>query len=35
MIDKDGNVFGYATGMLTADTMESIVEQTITGVRAG
>ena len=35
MIDKDGNVFGYATGMLTADTMESIVNQTMTGVRAG
>ena len=35
MIDKDGNVFGSATGMLTADTMESIVNQTMTGVRAG
>ena len=35
MIDKDGNVFGYATGILTADTMESIVNQTMTGVRAG
>ena len=35
MIDKDGNVFGYATGMLTADTMDSIVNQTMTGVRAG
>ena len=33
MIDKDGNVFGYVTGMLTADVMNSIVEQTMTGVR--
>lgn len=34
MIDKDGNVFGYASGMLTADVMDSIVEQTISGVRS-
>ena len=27
MIDKDGNVFGYVTGTLTADIMESIVQQ--------
>lgn len=33
MIDKDGNVFGYAPGMLTADVMNNIVEQTMTGVR--
>lgn len=33
MIDKDGNVFGYVTGMLTPDVMNSIVEQTMTGVR--
>lgn len=34
MIDKDGNVFGYASGTLSGDMMESIVQQTMTGVRA-
>ena len=29
MIDKDGNVFGYVTGTLTSDIMESIVKQTM------
>ena len=29
MIDRDGNVYGYAAGTLTADMMESIVRQTI------
>ena len=33
MIDKDGNVFGYVAGMLTADTMDSIVNQTLAGTR--
>lgn len=33
MIDKNGNIFGYVSGMLTADMMNSIVEQTMTGVR--
>lgn len=33
MIDKDGYVFGYAPGMLTADVMDNIVDQTISGVR--
>ena len=33
MIDKDGNIFGYISGMLTPDMMNSIVEQTMTGVR--
>ncbi len=33
MIDKDGNVFGYVSGMLTANVMNSIVDQTIAGVR--
>lgn len=33
MIDKDGYVFGYAAGMLTPDVMDSIVDQTIAGVR--
>lgn len=33
MIDADGNVFGYVSGGLTADMMESIVQQTITGKR--
>lgn len=31
MIDREGNVFGYVTGMLTADIMESIVRQTLEG----
>ncbi len=35
MIDADGNVFGYVSGMLTADVMDSIVEQTMSGERAG
>lgn len=33
MIDREGNVFGYVTGMLTADIMESIVRQTLDGKR--
>ena len=33
MIDTEGNVFGYVTGQLTADMMESIVTQTMTGQR--
>ncbi|WP_313527478.1 redoxin family protein [Anaerotignum sp.] len=33
MIDKEGNVFGYATSALSADIMESIVQQTMTGKR--
>ncbi|WP_333645851.1 redoxin family protein [Lacrimispora sp.] len=33
MIDRDGNVFGYASGMLSEDTMRSIVEQTMNGKR--
>ena len=35
MIDEDGNVFGYAAGALTAATMDSIVEQTMSGQRKG
>lgn len=35
MIDAEGNVFGYITGSLTRDIMDSIIEQTRTGVRAG
>ncbi len=31
MIDRNGNVFGYVTGMLTKEQMDSIVEQTING----
>lgn len=34
MIDREGDLFGYVTGMLTADMMESIVRQTLSGVRA-
>lgn len=33
MIDKDGNVFGYASGQLSEDTMISIIEQTMKGER--
>ena len=33
MIDRDGNVYGYAAGTLTADMMESIVRQTMEGTR--
>ena len=33
MIDKDGNIFGYISGMLTPDMMDSIVEQTMSGER--
>lgn len=35
MIDKDGNLFGYVTGTLTADMMESIVKQTMEEESAG
>lgn len=34
MIDKDGNIFGYATGQLTKDIMKNIIQQTIDGKRA-
>lgn len=33
MISADGTVFGYASGSLTGDIMESIVQQTMTGQR--
>ncbi len=33
MIDKNGDVFGYASGSLNLDTMHSIIRQTIEGVR--
>lgn len=33
MIDKDGNVFGYATGQLDEEIMRSIIRQTVTGKR--
>ncbi len=33
MIDKDGNVFGYATGQLNESMMQSIIDQTVTGIR--
>lgn len=34
MIDKDGNIFGYATGQLTKDIMKNIIQQTIDGKRS-
>ena len=33
MIDKDGNLFGYASGQLTKDIMKNIIQQTIDGRR--
>ena len=33
MIDRDGNVFGYVTGMLSEDVMKSIIKQTMEGKR--
>lgn len=33
MIDKEGKIFGYVTGMLTRPIMDSIINQTLTGVR--
>lgn len=33
MIDREGNVFGYLTGQMSYEIMESIVEQTMTGER--
>ena len=33
MIDTEGNLFGYVVSSLTGDMMESIVQQTMTGVR--
>ena len=35
MVDKDGNVFGYLTGSMSREIMDSIVEQTMTGQRVG
>ena len=29
LIDKEGNIFGYAPGMLTKDIMESVIKQTL------
>lgn len=31
MIDRDGNVFGYASGQLSKDMMQSIIKQTLKG----
>ena len=33
MIDRDGNIFGYVSGMLSMDMMENIIEQTMSGQR--
>ena len=35
MIDTEGNVFGYLTGSMSREIMDSIVQQTMTGQRAG
>lgn len=34
MIDREGNIFGYVTGMLTKSMMEDIVRQTMEGKRS-
>ena len=31
MIDREGNIFGYVSGQLSYDMMESIVRQTMEG----
>lgn len=33
MIDREGKVFGYVTGMLSEDVMQSIIKQTMEGKR--
>ena len=33
MIDRDGNVFGYASGQLSYDMMKDIITQTMEGKR--
>ncbi len=33
MIDRDGNIFGYVSGMLSMDMMENIIQQTMSGER--
>lgn len=33
MIDREGNVFGYVSGMLSKDVMRSIIKQTMDGKR--
>ena len=33
MIDRDGNLFGYATGQLNEETMRSIIQRTMEGKR--
>lgn len=33
MIDREGNVFGYVSGMLSEDVMRSIIKQTMDGKR--
>lgn len=33
MIDAEGNVFGYVPGAMSAETMQSIIDQTVAGAR--
>lgn len=33
MIDREGNIFGYVSGMMSMEMMESAIEQTMTGNR--
>lgn len=34
MIDSDGNLFGYLQGSMTREIMDSIIDQTVSGIRA-
>ena len=34
MIDSDGNLFGYLQGAMTREIMDSIIDQTVSGIRA-
>lgn len=34
MIDSDGNLFGYLQGTMTREIMDSIIDQTVSGIRA-
>ena len=31
MIDREGNLFGYVTGMLSEEVMRDIIDQTLSG----
>ena len=31
MIDREGNLYGYVTGFISREIMDSIIEQTLAG----